>query len=383
MSEDVTVVLPSRPVRTYRIAMVAACPYPAPQGSQVLLRQTAEGLRQRGHDVHLVVYGYGAGEWREEAWVHRCARIPGARRTAPGPSLMKPVLDWALVRELKRVIREHDIEIVHAHNYEGLIAALAAGKRPIVYHAHNAMADELPHFLPMTGFAGKLLDRRYPRRADAVIAPHQRLAEYLAGQGCDAARIAVIPPPADLATFGCLPAITGAELVMPPVLYTGNLDRYQNLDLLARAMARLHETAPNARLLVATASRGKGIPGAETVPVHGAETLREVLAQDVVVACPRVSWSGYPIKLLNTMAAGRAVVACQSAAHPISHRHDGVIVPDNDVDAFAEALHWLIRDGSVRARIGKNARATAAFNHDPIRISVAIEEVYHRVSGTV
>ncbi len=65
-----------------RIAMVGACPYPVPQGSQVFLRDTARGLRARGHDVHLVVYGYGVGEDTSGLPLHRCARIPGARKTA-------------------------------------------------------------------------------------------------------------------------------------------------------------------------------------------------------------------------------------------------------------------------------------------------------------
>ena len=109
-----------------RIAMVAACPYPVPQGSQVLFRTTAEAVRRRGHDVHLVVYGYGAGEDDGTLPVHRCRSIPGMRRTLAGPSWGKPLADAALVATLRRVIREQSIDIVHAHNYEGLIVALAA-----------------------------------------------------------------------------------------------------------------------------------------------------------------------------------------------------------------------------------------------------------------
>jgi hypothetical protein len=56
--------------------------------------------------------------------------------------------------------------------------------------------------------------------------------------------------------------------------------------------------------------------------------VQPALAPDAVVACPRVSWSGYPIKLLNAMAAGKAIVACASAAYPLTHERDGLVVPD-------------------------------------------------------
>src|SRR5690606_13121831 len=114
----------------YRIAMVAAKPFPVPQGSQVLVRQTAELVQSLGHEVHVVVYGYGAGETPAGLRVHRSTNVPGGRKTLAGPSWAKPFQDGAMVRILRRVIREHGIDIVHAHNYEGLLVALVAGHRP-------------------------------------------------------------------------------------------------------------------------------------------------------------------------------------------------------------------------------------------------------------
>ena len=383
MSEAATVVLRAPSARTYRVAMVAACPYPVPQGSQVLLRQTALGIRDRGHDVRLVVYGHGIGEDTSGLPIHRSLRIPGVRRTAAGPSLAKPILDRLLVRALKRVVAENGIDLVHAHNYEGLWVALKAcrrpaGKRPIVYHAHNAMVDELPHFLPGGRLLGRHMDRTLPRQADHIIAPHKRLAEYLVTCGCDASRISVIPPPADLQVFGQTNVSDENALGIPPVLYTGNLDRYQNLDLLFKAVEMLCTDMPSARLIVATAREAE-LPGAEVLATPNVDALRRALAQDSVVACPRVSWSGYPIKLLNAMAAGRAIVACESAAHPITHRHDGIVVADNDVKQFAQALRWMMTQPKVRARLGTNARATAIANHAPAQVATSIEQVYERV----
>ena len=353
--------------------MVAACPYPAPQGSQVLLRTTAEIMAARGHDVRLVVYGYGVGSVDNGVRVCRAAPIPGMRRTAAGPSLGKPFADLALVGALRRVIREESIDIVHAHNYEGLLVALAAGKRPIVYHAHNAMCDELPHFLPCTRGIGRLLDVTLPRRADQVIALHHRLRGYLVECGCAPSRVSVIPPSVEAAGFD----VGSISDAIPALLYTGNLDAYQNLAFLYNVVARVRAIEPRAKLRIATAVPAT-IPGAEVVHVDGLDALRGVLREDVIVLSPRVSWSGYPIKLLNAMAAGKPIIACAGASPCLVHEENGIVVADNDEAGMAEAVLRLLRDPESRARLGTNARRTAEAEFAPAHIASLIEACYQK-----
>jgi len=368
---------------TRRVAMVAACPYPVPQGSQALIRDTAQALHEAGHEVRLVVYGHGAGESADGFAVHRSWRLPGYRATSSGPSLMKPVADALLVRTLQRTVREARSEVIHAHNYEGLLVALASRARPMVYHAHNAMADELPWYFSGQSWARRLgawLDRTFPRRADHVIVPHRALADYLISNGCEPGQVSVIPPSADPGGFA-QPAYDDAPA---EVLYTGNLDAYQNLGLLEEAMRGVRDADPAARLVVATAAANPGprVYAAETISSAAMTAPREALARDVIVVCPRVSWSGYPIKILNAMAAGRPVIACRSAAGPITDGIDGVIVPDNDSRALAEAILRLRRDRSLREYLGTAARETIRTQHRRALLVRRIETVYDAVCGT-
>ena len=291
---------------SYRIALVGACPYPVPQGSQIFLRDNALALQARGHEVHLVVYSYGLGPDPSGLTIHRSRHIPGEGKTAAGPSLAKPFQDLALAARLREVVARHRIEAVIAHNYEALLVGLAAGKRPLIYHAHNAMSDELPYYFRWPHWpakVGRWLDRTFPKRADQVIVPHQRLAGHLVVRGCDHDRVSIIPPPLRAGDFDPCSVKEG----LPPVLYTGNLDAYQNLGLLFAAMERVRKRFPEARLLIAT-SEDAEFPDAEVIPVKGFDSLHRLLSEDSVLALPRVSWSGYPITILNAMAAGKAMV---------------------------------------------------------------------------
>jgi len=359
-----------------RVAIVGACPYPVPQGSQVFLRDTALALHERGHDVHLVVYGYGEGIDESGLRIHRSAHVAGGHHTKAGPTLAKPLLDLALVAALRRVVCDEKIDVVQAHNYEGLLVALAARVRPVVYQAHNAMADELPHYpgFRLAGkWIGKWLDATFPRRADQIVAPHAALAHYLVACGCGLGKIAAIAPPASTEWFA--PPETFAEC--STIVYAGNLDAYQNVIFLKHVMERVRAQAPGARLVLATRERD-AFDGAEVLHTPDFAALRGVLQEDVVVACPRVSWSGYPIKLLNAMAAGRAIVACRGAAHPLEHEVTGLIVDDNDEEAFAAATLRLMRDPALRSRLGAAARRAVDEHHSPTHFAESLERVFDR-----
>jgi glycosyltransferase involved in cell wall biosynthesis len=139
-------------------------------------------------------------------------------------------------------------------------------------------------------------------------------------------------------------------------------------------MERVRKIHPEARLRVATAEKAE-IPGAELVHTPGFDALQRVLAEDSVLAVPRVSWSGYPIKLLNAMAAGKAIVACRSAAYPLTHEVDGLVVPDNDEAAFAGALLRLMSDAKLRRQLGQNARAAIERDYRPEAVAEQLENI--------
>ena len=223
--------------------------------------------------MRLVVYGYGEGADASGLPVDRCLRIPGARKTAAGPSFAKPALDLALVMTLRRVIRRERIDIVHAHNYEGLAVALARRQTACssttrTTPCRTSCRTTLGGARWATAF-GATLDKALPRRANHSIAPHQRLADYLAECGCAPDAISVIAPA--MAPWPAREPTPGAGQ-NPAILYSGNLDSYQNLPLPADsdgARARRAAGRPFARGKLATRSVSRGRDGLRRIlPNH-------------------------------------------------------------------------------------------------------------------
>ena len=71
------------------------------------------------------------------------------------------------------------------------------------------------------------------------------------------------------------------------------------------------------------------------------------------------SFEGFPNALCEAMANGLACVSTDCPSGPadiITHGHDGLLVPNGDEKALANALEKLLLDRGFRDRLGGNAR---------------------------
>ncbi|HLK10092.1 MAG TPA: glycosyltransferase family 4 protein [Candidatus Binatia bacterium] len=354
-----------------RVALAIAGPYPALRGSQVLVGQLARGLRARGHEVMLVTYGRHLGD-------------------RPGLRPERLVLDAVLALRLWRCVRGAAVDLIHAHNYEaalaGLLVARATG-RPLVYHGHSALAEELPTYARgavarrWLGRLGRLLDGAVPRRADFCIAVTEELGARLRRAGVPATDLACIAPasvPEEVAR-GVDGGPAAADAL---VCYAGNLDGYQNLRFLVDVFARVRARLPRARLVLVThegAAAVRAAPGVEVLRVRSYGEVRRRLATAHVAVCPRTERSGFPMKLLNYMAAGKAIVAAAGSAKGLRDGVTGRIVPDGDAAAFAAAIVELLGDPAERARLGAAARRAVESPAAWEQVLQRIESIYQHV----
>ncbi len=382
-----------------RIGMVAACPFPTTQGTQVAIADMARALVDRGHQVHLVTYGHGEDLPPCGATVHRVPLLPGYSRIRSGPDRYKPLLDALLVLPLLKLVRAGQIDLMHAHNYEAPLAAYvvrALTGIPVLYQAHNLMADELHLYFERAGsrrlarLAARALDASIPRLADRCIAMSEDAVPALIGLGVDRARIDLIPPAVRWEQFAQVEADPGRVVAQPTVVYTGNPDAYQELSLLLRGMCQVFEQLPSARLLVVTGSQpielieearrlGIGAPAFSVVVTRNFKRVREALAGAQVAALPRGLCRGFPVKLLNYQAMGLPVVACAGSAKTVEHGHSGLVVDDGDYRAFGAAMLHLLTSPADRARMGRAGRASVRKRHCWQARAEQLERTYVRV----
>lgn len=392
------------------VVMVAACSFPANFGSSASIRELAKILGERDYDVHVVTYPNGdnsmdvgnAKIWRTRGW-----RKQDENRTYTGPAWEKFYLDFMMIFTLIRVVRREKIQVIHAHNYEGVLIGLIAKlftRRPLVYQAVNLMSDELPtyNFIKPAFIArtlAQMLDWIVPLLPDFVIVISKELETYFRARGFDNSRMALIPPgiypemfdDPDRNRFREQYGICDRKLVM----YTGVSNGFQRIDYLLQSFRTVLKEAPTALLMIVSP-----LPDEPDLPKNWAlaaalgvsqsviwvesqnlDDLPDYLAAADVTVIPRPDIPGYPLKLLNYLAAEKPVVCFNGAAKGVTHLYDAFVAPDHDFDAMGRAIVTLLRDEELARQLAANGRRTVLTHFDWEVLCTEIEGVYTRVLG--
>lgn len=345
------------------IVQAAAFPFPTRQGSQVYVGGMSRALAQRGHRVTLACYGFGEGEVDPGIDLRTVPVPENYRNLRAGPDWVKPFLDLRLANLLCKLAPEADL--IHAHNYEAPLAAYVARRlhgTPVIYNNHNTMGEELyryfehPAVRNVARWAGRGLDHSIPKRADACVAISQAAKPLLEGLGC--ANVHHIPPGIDLSDLQGASRQRGRAAAQLDdriwVVYAGNPDAYQDLELLVDAILRDESLG----LLMVSASpmpiweaRAKALPECRKrfVQTNSWAHTKDLIVAADIAALPRAVCSGYPIKLLNYLGLGVPTVCAEGSARPLA----GILsTPNGDVFAFQMALRTLAEERSRRLDLG-------------------------------
>jgi len=359
----------------YSVAVVAACPFPYPRGTPIRILRMAESLTAAGHRVEVIAYHLGQHIADLSFPVHRTPQVPTYRKLGPGPTYQKLLLmDPLLAAKVYSIVRSGNFDVIHAHHFEGLMASLpAAGllRIPVVFDVHTLLSSELPHYklgLPAAWLRriGDLFDSRLPQRADHIVAVTNAIrSRMIEALGIPASRITTVYTGAEVEHFQ--PAgPKDPRLVQKTLIYTGTLEDYQRIDLMLQALRRVVDQRPDVRLRIVSGSPpaayesliqelGLG-PYLDVVRADYFE-LPENLHSAMIALSPRVVCDGLPIKVLNYMATGRAIVAFEGSAEIIEHERTGLVVPNLDVEGFAGAILKLLEHPQRAEELGRNARA--------------------------
>jgi glycosyltransferase involved in cell wall biosynthesis len=387
--------------------MIAACPFPANHGTPGSIREMAESLAKLDHEVHIVTYHYGEAIDVDGPSLHRISPLTRESKVVVGPTIRRPLYDLQLVFKAIEITRRYDVDVIHAHGYEAALAAglcrLVTGV-PFVYSAHNTMSDELPTYdfirpaFVARGLA-RLLDWFVPRLAARCLPHSENIKTFLIENGLaectdDVVNFGIEIPEEDESQSRSIrdEYQLGDD---PVVIYTGVMDRFQRIDLLLDAMVTITRQIPKARLcmvqtvpndhqLQSLQKRAEQLGLSHSVlftPPQTLEGVRRFLAESDVAVVPRPEAPGFPIKLLNYMAAGKPSVLFRSSASGLQHAENAYLVDQDTSSALADAIVDLLSNQSLRKHIGRQGRKFVEAHHDRRQVARKIVETWQRTVG--
>ena len=341
----------------------------------------ARALRGRGHDVSFACI---RGDLLEAKAVSM-GFLP-----VPELSLERSARPWKLaadLRELRRFARDRRIQIVHTHlSHDHWLATIALHGLPV------RRVRTLHHRRAVTRVPGRgsLL-----RRADALLAASEAIAQTVRRLGVDAGRVTVIPGAVDTTRFSANldGAAVRGELKLHPGPVVGCVARLvpgRGHDLLLEATRRLRTRFPTLRLLLV--GRGEGRPALERLVdelgltdvvvfagYRGEDLPQTLAAMDCFVLLGAGSEESCRA-VLEAMAAGRAVVATPVGALPetIVDGETGWLVTDSP-EVIADRLAAVLGDATKARAMGRAGRRRVEALFTSERRAAAVEQVYARV----
>jgi glycosyltransferase involved in cell wall biosynthesis len=161
-------------------------------------------------------------------------------------------------------------------------------------------------------------------------------------------------------------ALDARGLVPGQILYVGNYRHPPNVDAALRLardiLPRVREHVPGAHVVLAGAappSELASLAGSFVTVTGEIPSVEPYLHAAAAVAVPLRHGGGMRVKVLDALAAGKAVVATRLALEGLRVADgDQVLIADDDAE-FAAALVSLLGDPELRVRIGAAARRWA------------------------
>ena len=220
-----------------------------------------------------------------------------------------------------------------------------------------------------------------PLTTAVVCVAEETRAQGLAARTCDPRRTVVIANAVDVRSFRPPSGGSGNPRIIGIGRFAYPKDFTTLLEALARVRAHCRTVLAGdgpALPAVAAAVQKDGL--SERVELLGARAdIAELLARSDVFVLSSSS-EGFPVSILEAMAAGLPVVATDvgGVAEAVEDGETGLLVPPADSEALARALERLVSDADLRRRLGAAGRARALRLFDVPRYRTAYVELYCR-----
>ncbi|HVM38989.1 MAG TPA: glycosyltransferase [Sphingomicrobium sp.] len=368
-------------MRQVRILHLTSTPAGIGGVERLLLDLAPHYDRARVHVAHCNLFDQAQGS----------GRFPTALKATGLPYVEIEGSRWhhlpGIIGQLLAAIRRERIDVLHLHMVHativgGLVALLSPGLSVVVtkHYVYRALASRML----------RLLDRLSTNRADAIVAVSGHVRDDLVAHGAQRAKSEVIHNGMDLEAFDRQAAAPSQPLARQEggalIGCVGNLNPIKGHEYLVRAMPRVLQRFPTARLVMIgeggakaeleALARALGVEGAVIMAGFRGD-VPAVMRQIDICVQPSLQ-EAFGIVLLEAMAAARPVVATGVEGIPeiVVDGTTGLLVPPRDPEALAKAICALLQDGEARRAMGSAGRSRVEQRFD-IRTTVrAYEELY-------
>jgi glycosyltransferase involved in cell wall biosynthesis len=390
--------------RRLRILFLAPQPFFEVRGTPLAVLHLTRALAGLGHAVDLLTFPQGEDAPSEGVRHLRSLPLPVGRVKA-GPSLAKLLLDGPFLAEAVWRLAFGGYDVVHAvEEAAHLVAPFARLLRvPLVMDVDSSIPDQLRY----SGFAtrgplpwlAERLEKHALRHAAAAVTVCASLTDGVKRRAPAVAVFQVEDPPlADRRHPPAADAVAALRRELglagaPVVLYSGNFEPYQGVELLLEATphvpgAQFVLMGGRASEIERLKARAEGLGSRSRVFFSGTRPPSELpafLALADVLCSPRTKGENTPFKIYSYLASGKPIVATRIPTHTQLLDDSLAILVEPSAGGIAAGLRQALEqqdDARARAERGlalvEREYSTERYREKIARAYAAIERVAAR-----
>lgn len=359
-----------------RLLFITSVPFFQWRGSSIRVAFNVQALADLGYEVDLLTIPIGETKDIPGVTVHRVANPFRVKNIPIGPSIHKLIFDLLILIKALAMAFNHRYKAVHAVEEVGVIGLLVGrltGSR-VIFEKHSDPASHKDKFLKNIVLSlYRWVEGIVIRKVDIVIGTGEGLVQ----QAMDVApkqkvhHIFDIPSSrqeADLEQVRFLNASLRKQPDEVIALYVGSFAVYQGIDLMFESLLLALKDSPKLRLIVIGGTQEQIDIRNEWLDKRGIremvrfvgfvepDRLPDYISAADFLLSPRISGINTPLKLLDYLKSGKAILATDNVANRRIVDEKVAVLKRADSKSFARGMVELTRNTHLRHRLGIEGR---------------------------
>ncbi len=359
-----------------RLLFMTSVPFFQWRGSSIRVAFTVQALADLGYEVDLLTIPVGETKNITGVTVHRVANPFRVKNIPIGPSLHKLIFDILILFKALAMIIRHKYVAVHAVEEVGALGLLIgrlSGSR-VIFEKHSDPASHKDKFLKNIVLSiYRRLEGMVIRKVDIVIGTGEGLVEQA---------LAVAPEQKVHHIFDIPSSCQEADPEQVQVLkttfrrnpdeiialYVGSFAVYQGIDLMFESLLLALKHSPNLRLVVIGGTQDQIDIRNEWLDQRGIREMvhfvgfvtpdrlpNYISAADFLLS-PRISGINTPLKLLDYLKSGKAILATDNVANRRIVDDNVAVLKQANSISFAKGMIKLAKNSHFRHGLGIEGR---------------------------